>query len=83
MSAVGRSSLFPPNLQLASAVVALAEAALGTLDLTKHASTHPRIGVVDHISCHPLTDFAPLHETATLARTIGKPSTTFQLSFIS
>lgn len=47
---VGRS---PP--QLAAAVVALAQEALQLLDLRQHTATHPRLGTVDHISCHPLT----------------------------
>ncbi len=47
---VGRS---PP--QLAAAVVALAQEALQLLDLRRHTATHPRLGTVDHISCHPLT----------------------------
>ena len=40
--------------QLAAAAVALARAAVAALDLRAHAATHPRLGTVDHISCHPL-----------------------------
>jgi glutamate formiminotransferase len=40
--------------QLAAAAVGLARAALAALDLRQHAATHPRLGTVDHISCHPL-----------------------------
>jgi len=32
----------------------LAEIAIGSLDLRNHTANHPRIGVVDHISLHPL-----------------------------
>ncbi|KAL4443039.1 hypothetical protein ABPG77_008530 [Micractinium sp. CCAP 211/92] len=39
---------------LASAAVGLARAALETVDMRSHAASHPRLGVVDHISCHPL-----------------------------
>ena len=40
--------------QLAAAAVGLARAALAALDLRQHVATHPRLGTVDHISCHPL-----------------------------
>ena len=40
---------------LANAAVTLARAALASVDLRRHAATHPRLGAVDHISCHPLT----------------------------
>ncbi|GLC34785.1 hypothetical protein PLESTB_001163800 [Pleodorina starrii] len=39
---------------LTAAVVRLSRAALRLLDLRSHAATHPRLGVVDHISLHPL-----------------------------
>ncbi|EFN58522.1 hypothetical protein CHLNCDRAFT_17265, partial [Chlorella variabilis] len=39
---------------LAAAASTLARAALALLDLRQHAATHPRLGCVDHISCHPL-----------------------------
>ncbi|KAI8464470.1 MAG: phosphatase 2C-like domain-containing protein [Monoraphidium minutum] len=39
---------------LASAVVTVAEAALAAVDLRAHDATHPRLGAVDHISCHPV-----------------------------
>jgi hypothetical protein len=40
--------------QLSASVVDLASAALEALDLRNHVATHPRLGVVDHISVHPL-----------------------------
>ena len=36
------------------AAVSMCEHALQHVDLTEHEATHPRIGVVDHISVHPL-----------------------------
>lgn len=39
---------------LASAAVTLAHAALQAVDLRTHEASHPRLGAVDHISCHPL-----------------------------
>ena len=55
---MGRS---PP--QLAAAVVALTQEALQLLDLRQHTATHPRLGTVDHISCHPLTASPAAAET--------------------
>ncbi|KAJ9534594.1 hypothetical protein QJQ45_022186, partial [Haematococcus lacustris] len=40
--------------QLAQGVVHLSQTALSCLDLRQHSATHPRLGVVDHISLHPL-----------------------------
>ena len=37
-----------------STAFAMCEYALGIIDLTQHDATHPRIGVVDHLSFHPL-----------------------------
>jgi hypothetical protein len=39
---------------LSAAVLALVGAAFARLDLRTHAASHPRLGVVDHVSCHPL-----------------------------
>lgn len=44
----------PCALQLASAVVRLAQAALRAVDLRTHVAAHPRLGVVDHVLCSPL-----------------------------
>ncbi|KAK9807717.1 hypothetical protein WJX72_007104 [[Myrmecia] bisecta] len=45
-------STIPSQLCLAAAAVA--QTALQLIDLRKHAASHPRVGVVDHISVHPL-----------------------------
>ena len=37
-------------------VLQLSKTALSLIDLREHDATHPRLGVVDHISCHPLED---------------------------
>lgn len=65
--------------QLAAAAARLSKAALRLLDLRHHSATHPRLGVVDHISCHPLAAPGPLLEAgagmqqaANLARAIGQ-----------
>jgi hypothetical protein len=34
----------------------VAEAALAAIDLRTHGATHPRLGAVDHISCHPVPE---------------------------
>lgn len=59
---------------LAGAVLALARAALALVDLQRHAATHPRLGAVDHISCHPLADAggAPLQAAALVARSVAR-----------
>jgi glutamate formiminotransferase len=58
-------------LQLAQAAVRIALEALGRLDLRSHTATHPRLGVADHISCHPLGDGAALEDAAALAKAIA------------
>ncbi len=50
----------------------LATKALECLDLRRHAATHPRLGVADHISCHPLSGAASLEDAAALARSIAQ-----------
>ncbi|KXZ48167.1 hypothetical protein GPECTOR_30g263 [Gonium pectorale] len=40
--------------RLTAAVVRLSRAALALLDMRTHEARHPRLGVVDHISLHPL-----------------------------
>ena len=57
--------------QLATAAVQLSRAALTQLDLRQHTATHPRLGVVDHISCNPLGAQAQLSHAADAAQTIG------------
>lgn len=58
-------------VQLASAAVKLSKAALMALDLRGHRATHPRLGVVDHISCHPVGASAHLSDAAELATELG------------
>jgi len=50
--------------------LALTERAMDLVDLRAHAATHPRCGVVDHISCHAVGD-APESIATTLARGLG------------
>mmetsp|Transcript_19759 Transcript_19759/g.37660 ORF Transcript_19759/g.37660 Transcript_19759/m.37660 type:complete len:297 (-) Transcript_19759:245-1135(-) len=61
----------PCSHSLESAVVALVGAALSRLDLTAHTATHPRLGVVDHISCHPLVHARSVASAAEAANAIG------------
>ena len=51
-------------------VLALAGASLQQLDLRLHDASHPRVGVVDHVSCHALR--GERAEAADLARGIGQ-----------
>lgn len=60
-------------MQLAAAAVALSDAALQALDLRQHDAAHPRLGVVDHISCQPVGSNAQLSEAADMAHSIGAP----------
>lgn len=39
---------------VAAASIELSREALRTIDLRLHEASHPRIGVVDHVSVHPL-----------------------------
>lgn len=63
---------------LAESVIILSVAALSEIDLRQHSATHPRLGVVDHISCHPLShgenptdiDIAA-HTARTIAQQLG------------
>jgi glutamate formiminotransferase len=63
------SSLF--SWQLREAACAVAVQALAAIDLSSHQATHPRLGSVDHISCHPIGPDASLHEAAALAHEVG------------
>jgi len=70
-------SRYPDSL--AEAVVSLSRAALSEIDLQLHSATHPRLGVVDHISCHPLshgenpTDIDAAAQTArSIAQQLGE-----------
>lgn len=59
--------IYTPLLQ---SIVAMAEAAYGAINLESHNGAHPRLGVIDDISCHPLAR-ASLDEAAWLARAIA------------
>lgn len=48
-------SLAPDDL--AAAAIRISRLALEILDLSSHEAFHPRLGAVDHISCHALTDW--------------------------
>ncbi len=41
-------------VQLTQSILDIATECLQHLDLRQHAATHPRLGVIDHISLHPL-----------------------------
>ncbi|KAI3436723.1 hypothetical protein D9Q98_006138 [Chlorella vulgaris] len=55
--------------QLATAATTLARAAMQLLSLQQHSATHPRLGTVDHISCHPLQVGPPPPAAAAAAAT--------------
>ncbi|XP_058087940.1 uncharacterized protein LOC131234919 [Magnolia sinica] len=55
---------------LRNAVFSMVEAALDAIDLELHSGTHPRIGVVDHICFHPLSQ-ASLDQAAHLANSVA------------
>jgi glutamate formiminotransferase len=62
---------------MADRVAAITAAAIKMIDLEQHSAQHPRLGVVDHISCHPLlTDNKNnnnnMASTVTAAETIAK-----------
>jgi len=62
----------PKPAPLCAAVVALVGAALKCIDLRTHVATHPRLGVVDHISCHPLASTSTLATASETAHQIGR-----------
>lgn len=58
---------------IVNVAVDVADMALSLIDLTMHKATHPRLGVVDHISCHPLTPpHVPLEMASDAARGIAE-----------
>ncbi len=59
-------------MQLAATVHAVAQQALQSIDLTGHTAQHPRLGVLDHVSLHPLGPQASLSLAAQAAVTIGQ-----------
>jgi len=60
-----------PARPLGEAVKGMTHVALKTVDFSLHWGTHPRLGVVDHISVHPLRG-ASLAEAAEFARSVGR-----------
>ncbi|KAG6722485.1 hypothetical protein I3842_03G163200 [Carya illinoinensis] len=61
------SAIYSP---LQQTILAMAEAAFGTIDLETHSGAHPRLGVVDDILLHPLAR-ASMDEAAWLARAVA------------
>ena len=55
---------------MAQAAGALLSEALQKIDLTEHVATHPRLGVVDHISFHPLENCS-LQELGAFVNSFG------------
>ncbi|KAI9086674.1 hypothetical protein K1719_031268 [Acacia pycnantha] len=55
---------------LRSAVSAMVKAAFDNIDFEMHCGTHPRLGIVDHICCHPLAN-ASLDQAAESARLLA------------
>jgi glutamate formiminotransferase len=62
----------PAHLQLAATVHAVATHALEAIDLTAHAAQHPRLGVLDHVSIHPIGPDATLPFAAQAAAAVGQ-----------
>jgi glutamate formiminotransferase len=76
MGIASAASLEPAALSgavepLRQSALALTEKALSLIDLRTHTATHPRCGVVDHISCHAIGD-ADDAAAACLAKTLGE-----------
>ena len=73
MIRVQQIHLISPSIpwQLTEAVSDVAVQALAAIDLSTHLATHPRLGSVDHISCHPIGQDATIQEAAALAHHIG------------
>ncbi len=58
---------------LVDGALAVSMLALDLVDLRRHSATHPRLGVVDHVACHPLIGDAATMDAARMARdAIGK-----------
>lgn len=65
-------TLHAPPCQLANTIQALACKALASIVLTAHTAQHPRLGVLDHVSVHPLGSEASLPLAAQAATAIGQ-----------
>lgn len=59
-------------MQLAATIHAVAQQALQCINLTTHIAQHPRLGVLDHVSLHPLGPEATLSLAAQAAVAIGQ-----------
>jgi glutamate formiminotransferase len=57
--------------QLTERITNLATAAACEISLQQHSASHPRLGVVDHISCHPIQPASDLHTASHVAHDIG------------
>ncbi len=62
-------------MQLLKGALNIAHSILAKLDLRAHHATHPRLGIIDHISCSPLHPVDDLQPAARLAGQLGKPMT--------
>lgn len=58
-------------MQLLEGVLKVVRPILTRLDLQQHHATHPRIGIIDHISCSPLRPLTDMQPSAQLAQKIG------------
>lgn len=60
---------------VAQAALEVSRDALGSIDLRMHDASHPRVGVVDHVSIHPLGGAAAekgaIEAGRTIAETLG------------
>ncbi|KAK9149980.1 hypothetical protein Syun_008289 [Stephania yunnanensis] len=71
VSCIARDSSGEPEyISLRQIVLAMVEAAYQTINLEMHLGAHPRLGVVDHIVFHPLSQ-ASLEEVAWLAKLVA------------
>ena len=70
VSKIGHVSSSSEPCHLRSAVSAMVKAAFDNIDFEMHCGTHPRLGIVDHICCHPLAD-ASLDQAAENARLLA------------
>lgn len=52
-------------------LLAMIEAAFSAINLEVHCGTHPRIGVVDDMSFHPLSQAATMEDAAQLAKLVA------------
>lgn len=59
-----------PARPVGEAVKGMTHVALKCVDFSLHSGTHPRLGVVDHISVHPLRG-ASLADAADFVRSVG------------